>query len=111
MANGRRKFTGEEKMAILRRHLVEKMPVSDVCDQAGINPTLFYRWQKELFENGAAAFSRRREDGRDHKLEEKVAALEKKLCDSPRLADSGLGSTYATFEAGALTASYCSGVR
>ena len=81
MANGRRKFTGEEKMAILRRHLVEKMPVSDVCDQAGINPTLFYRWQKELFENGAAAFSRRREDGRDHKLEEKVAALEKKLAD------------------------------
>ncbi len=81
MANGRRKFTGEEKMAILRRHLVEKVPVSDVCDQAGINPTLFYRWQKELFENGSAAFSRRREDGRDHKLEEKVAALEKKLAD------------------------------
>jgi len=81
MANGRRKFTGEEKMAILRRHLIEKMPVSDVCDQAGINPTLFYRWQKELFENGAAAFVRRRDDGRDHKLEEKVAALEKKLAD------------------------------
>lgn len=80
MKNGRRKFSGEEKMAILRRHLVEKMPVSDVCDQAGINPTLFYRWQKELFQNGAAAFGRRGDnDGRDRKLEEKVAALEKKL--------------------------------
>ena len=33
------------------------------------------------------------------------------FCDSPGVADSGLGSTYATFEAGALTASYCSGVR
>ena len=32
-------------------------------------------------------------------------------CGGPPLADSGLGSTYATFEAGALTASYCSGVR
>ncbi len=81
MKNGRRKFSGEEKMAILRRHLVEKVPVSDVCDEAGINATLFYRWQKELFENGAAAFGRRRDDGRDHKLEEKVAALEKKLAD------------------------------
>jgi len=81
MKNGRRKFTGEEKMAILRRHLVEKVPVSDVCDQAGINPTVFYRWQKELFENGAAAFGQRRDDGRDRKLEEKVAALEKKLAD------------------------------
>ena len=82
MKNGRRKFSGEEKMAILRRHLVEKLPVSDVCDQAGINPTLFYRWQKELFENGAAAFGRRGDDGRDRKLEEKVAGLEKRLADN-----------------------------
>ncbi len=48
MKNGRRKFTGEEKMAILRRQLVEKVPVSDVCYKVGIHPTLFYRWQKEL---------------------------------------------------------------
>ena len=42
-------------MAILRRHLVDKAPVSDVRDQIGIHPTLFCRWQKELFEHGAAA--------------------------------------------------------
>ena len=81
MKNGRRKFVGEEKMAILRRHLVEKVPVSDVCDSAGINPTLFYRWQKELFENGAAAFGRRSDDGPKRKLEAKVKALQKKLAD------------------------------
>ncbi len=82
MTNGRRKFSGEEKMAVLRRHLVEKMPVSDVCEQAGINPTLFYRWQKELFENGAAAFGRRSDnDGPSRKLEAKVEALHKKLAD------------------------------
>ncbi len=79
MKNGRRKFSGEEKMSILRRHLVEKMPVSDVCDKAGINPTLFYRWQKDLFEHGAAAFGRRGDDGQNRRLEEKVAALERKL--------------------------------
>ena len=32
-------------------------------------------------------------------------------CGGPGLADSGLVSTYATLEAGALTAAYCSGVR
>ncbi|MGB5741076.1 MAG: transposase [Sedimenticolaceae bacterium] len=32
--------------------------VSDVCDAHGLNPTQFYRWQKEFFENGAAAFER-----------------------------------------------------
>ena len=81
MKSGRRKFTGEEKMAILRQHLLDKIPVSDVCDQAGVNPTLFYRWQKELFENGAAAFGQRNDDGRNRKLEAKVEALEKKLAD------------------------------
>lgn len=81
MKNGRRKFSSEEKMAILRRHLVEKRPVSDVCDQAGINPTLFYRWQKELFEHGAAAFGRRSDDGPNRKLEAKVEALERKLAN------------------------------
>ena len=68
-------------MAILRRHLADKAPVSDVCDEAGINPTLFYRWQKELFENGAAAFGRRSDDGLNRKLEAKVEALQKKLAD------------------------------
>jgi transposase-like protein len=52
----RRHFTGSEKMAILRRHLVEKVPVSQLCEEHGIHPTLFYGWQKNLFENGAAVF-------------------------------------------------------
>ena len=81
MKSGRRKFSGEEKMAILRRHLVEKRPVSDVCDEAGIKPTLFYRWQKELFEHGASAFGRHGDVGPNRKLEAKVEALEKKLAN------------------------------
>ena len=54
----RRKFTGKEKVAILKQHLLEGKAVSDVCDAQGLNPTQFYRWQKEFFENGAAAFER-----------------------------------------------------
>src|SRR5207237_2160893 len=37
-------------------HLLDKVPVSDLCDELGLQPTVFYRWQKEFFENGAAAF-------------------------------------------------------
>lgn len=78
MGAKRRRFTGEEKVAILRRHLVEGAAVSDLCDEYGLNPTMFYRWQKELFENGAAAFDRR-SNGRERKLEEKITKLETKL--------------------------------
>ena len=77
----RRRFTAQEKVAILRQHLVEKVPVSQVCDKHGLNPTVFYRWQKEFFENGAAAFEVRqpRADGKNRQLEQRVEALQAKL--------------------------------
>ena len=52
----RKHYTPEEKVAILRRHLLEQVPISELCDKHGLQPTIFYRWQKEFFENGAAAF-------------------------------------------------------
>ena len=74
----RRRFTSEEKVRILRLHLLEGTPVSDLCDKYGIGPSMFYRWQQEFFENGAAAFehhARRAADGKDRK----IALLEQKL--------------------------------
>ena len=56
MRKSRKHYTAEEKVAILRRHLVDKEPVSQLCDELALQPTVFYRWQKEFFENGAAAF-------------------------------------------------------
>ena len=60
MKKTRKHYTGEEKVAILRRHLLEQEPVSKLCDELGLQPTVFYRWQKEFFENGAAAFQANR---------------------------------------------------
>jgi transposase len=39
--------------------LLEKEPISKLCDEVGLQPTVFYRWQKEFFENGAAAFEQK----------------------------------------------------
>ena len=60
MPRERRNFTGAEKMAILREHLIERVPISEVCEKHGVQPTLFYAWQKKLFEEGAAMFEPRR---------------------------------------------------
>jgi transposase-like protein len=81
MTPSRRHFTAQEKVAILRRHLLEKTPISDLCDQLGLNPTLFYRWQKEFFENGHAAFANtgRRRQAEDDAKDRKLAALQDKL--------------------------------
>jgi transposase len=53
MRKERKHYTAEEKVAILRRHLLDKVPVSDLCEELVLQPTVFYRWQKEFFENGA----------------------------------------------------------
>jgi len=77
----RRNYTPQEKVEILRRHLLEGMAVSDVCDEYGLNPNVFYRWQKEFFEHGAVAFNRPRTNGKARKerhLAEMEARLQKK---------------------------------
>ena len=58
MKRTRRKFTPQDKAAIVREHLIEKVPVSDLCDKHGLKPTLFYRWQKDMLENLASLFER-----------------------------------------------------
>src|SRR2546428_9280619 len=68
MKKQRKHYAPEEKVAILRRHLLEKEPISKLCDEVGLQPTVFYHWQKEFFENGAAAAE-----------QEQIAYLEKKI--------------------------------
>ena len=75
----RRHFTAEQKIAILRQHLLEAVPISTLCDQYQINPTLFYRWQKELFENGAAAFAKPPRSPSVGKQEHTIERLEHKV--------------------------------
>jgi transposase len=71
MIRQRRHFTPQEKVAVLKAHLLEKVPVSDLCDKHGIAVNLFYRWQKDFFENGHAAFA---QAGKRRKAVEDVQA-------------------------------------
>lgn len=56
----RRRFTADEKATILRRHFADRIPVSDLCDEYKIQPSLFYVWQRQLMENMGAALEDRR---------------------------------------------------
>jgi len=78
MEGKRKRLSAEEKAVVLRRHLVDKVAVSELCEEYGIQPTVFYRWQKQLFE-GAANLFERQSPKKDRRSEEKVQALEAKL--------------------------------
>jgi transposase len=79
MAKSKKKFhTPEQKVAILKKHLLEGVPLSDICDQYGLHPSVFYRWQREFFEKGHLIFQQSKDSG-TNKLEKKVSKLEQKL--------------------------------
>ena len=83
MKKQRRHFGGSEKVAILKQHLVEKVPVSDLCDRHDLYPNQFYGWLKDFFENGHAAFDNGRktkavEDAKDKKIQQLEAKLTRK---------------------------------
>ena len=81
MSRTRRHFSPEQKVALLRLHLLEKKPISDICQEHDLSVTLFYLWQKQFFENGAAAFDnsgKRRKSEQDDK-DRQIALLQDKL--------------------------------
>jgi transposase-like protein len=79
MDNTKRHFTAQQKVQILREHLIDKVPVSQVCEKHQIQPTLFYNWQKTFFENGTAAFERQPSRSRVSVEQKKLEQLEAKL--------------------------------
>jgi transposase len=78
MKKTRKYYTAEEKVAILRRHLLNQEPISKLCDELGVQPTVFYRWQKEFFENGAAAFQTKARPNQQPD-QQRIEYLEKKI--------------------------------
>src|SRR5579871_827907 len=83
MNKPRRHFADSEKVAILKRHLLDKFPVSDLCEELQIYPNQFYDWLKRFFENGHLAFANGRkskpaEDAQQLKIHKLEAKLQKK---------------------------------
>lgn len=79
----RKHLTPEQKVAIVRRHLLEQVPVSDLCDEYGIHATQYYAWQKQLFEQGSVAFERKTNKANQKRQQtaqaKKIEQLEEKL--------------------------------
>src|SRR5260370_20676261 len=83
MNSERRHLNPQEKIAALKRHLLEGVSEYTICDELGIASTVFYRWQKELFENGHTLFENGRaakavEDAKDQKIQKLEAKLTRK---------------------------------
>ena len=77
----KRRWKPEEIVGILKRVLLDRIEVSRVCEEKSCCPSQVYRWQKELFDQGAVVFERSNGSA-DRKVKEiaaKAEALEAKL--------------------------------
>ena len=53
----RRHYTNEQKAEILKEHLVDKKPVSEVCTKHDLQPSVFYDWLKQVQGNLVGALA------------------------------------------------------
>jgi transposase len=82
----RRHWSADEKAKLLRRHLIEKVPVSKICEESQLAPSMFHRWQEQLFLNAAFALQgnrspERNQDQRIEKLEKKIRQKDEVLAE------------------------------
>ena len=75
----RRRYTPEQKAELLRRHIVGKDPVSEICNEEGLQPSVFYGWLNKLMENAATVLTAPQGSSQENKLSRKVEALEERL--------------------------------
>jgi len=61
----RRRFSPDEKAVIIRQNLIDKIEVSVLCKEHGIQPSVFYEWRSQLFADAALALQDRRRTRRD----------------------------------------------
>ena len=74
----RRHFKPEDKVKIIRRHLIDKVSISELCEEFNIKPNQYYMWQKLFFERGEAAFQTQN-DPHQKQLERENVHLKEKL--------------------------------
>mgnify|MGYP001576493172 CR=1 FL=1 len=82
MTRKRTNRSPEEKAAILKRHHIDKVPVTTICEEAGLQPSVFYHWQRELFERAFHVLGNAqpgRVSSREQELEKKLAAAQARL--------------------------------
>ena len=75
----KKRLDGETKIKALQRHSMEKVPVSQICQELNIQPSVFYNWQRDLFTRGASVFDTKPGPRKNDRSGEKVAMLEAKI--------------------------------
>ena len=54
----RRKFSADEKIRIVLEGLRGEVPITELCRQQGIQPSIYYKWSKAFLDAGKNGLTR-----------------------------------------------------
>jgi len=84
MRKSRRHFSSEFKANVVRRHVSDKVPVSDLAAELDVQPSLIHLWVKQVLDQAEKAFERsksRRQNKLEDEKSQRIAQLEAKLAN------------------------------
>jgi transposase len=79
MRKTRRKFSPPQKADVVRRHLADKVPVSNLADELGVQPTQIHAWVQHALEHVEESFQRPKGQRGPDEKDQKIANLEAKV--------------------------------
>jgi transposase-like protein len=80
MSKTRRQFTPQQKAEVVRRHLVGKVPVSQLADELSVQPSQIHGWVNQVLAQAERAFEKSPANGRMQQAQEqRFAQLRAKL--------------------------------
>lgn len=77
----KKRYTSEEKTMILREHLENQIPISELSERYGVHPNAIYTWKKQMFEASSQQFGGKKKsnDKSLQRAEQRIKELEKTL--------------------------------
>lgn len=78
----RRHLATDKKAELLRQHLADKRPISEICTENELQPSVFYGWVRQLLANAPMALANGRQtktNGREAELQSRIDKLEARL--------------------------------
>lgn len=74
----KKNYSSEEKAIILREHLENHVPISDLSEKHGVHANALYKWKKQLFEEAPQTLARKtkKKESSPNELEQRIAELE-----------------------------------
>lgn len=75
----KKRYTSEEKIIILREHLENKIPISEIAEKYLVHPNALYQWKKQLYESSSGNIKSKHEAKNLNKAEKRIAELESLL--------------------------------